>query len=143
MNRKTASIVFVVALFAGLVGSNAYGQTSTKVKANIPFDFHVGTQSLPAGVYTIVPLKGSTVLIRSKEGHQSAVSETNAVQTNQSSADGKLVFNRYGVFYFLSQVWTPGEEVGRKLPKTNAEQEVAGGIAPTETTIQIAGTPKK
>ncbi len=42
-------------------------------------------------------------------------SHENAVQANRISVDGKLVFNRYGEFYFLSQVWTPGEEIGRKL----------------------------
>ena len=143
MSKKISWLLVAVTLFAVLAGTNGYGQSSTRVKGNIPFDFRVGSQSLPAGEYTVVPKSPVLVVIQSKDGHQSALVMTNAIQARRISTDGKLVFNRYGAFYFLAQVWTPGEEVGRVLPKSKAEQEVAGGIQPTETTILIAKRTKK
>ena len=138
MNRKIAWMLLAVSLSVVLAGTNAYGQSSTKLKANIPFDFRVGSQSLPAGEYTVAPKSPTMLMIQCKDGHQSASVLTNAVQANQISADGKLIFNRYGEFYFLSQIWTPGEDVGRKLPKSSVEQQMAGGTSLSETTIMTA-----
>jgi len=41
----------------------------------------------------------------------------------------KLVFNRYGDKYFLSQVWIAGETRRRELPKSSREKEVAKDMA--------------
>ncbi len=109
MSKKISWLLVAVTLFAVLAGPNAYGQSSTRVTANIPFDFRVGSQTLPAGEYSVVPKSPVLVVIRSTDGHQSALVMNNAIQASRISADGKLVFNRYGEFYFLSQVWTPGE----------------------------------
>ena len=52
----------------------------------------------------------------------------------QKRADtGKLIFNRYGNQYFLSELWLPGELIGSQLIKT--EQE--------EVLVREAGTIKK
>ena len=98
---------------------------------------------MPAGEYVVVPLKPSLVTIRSRDGHQSVLAQTNTLEVTQASADGKFIFNRYGDIYFLSQIWTPGEEVGRMLPMSKVEKEVAGGFPASETTILIAGSVKK
>ena len=138
MKRNIVWMLLTVSLFVVLAGTNAYGQSSTRLKASIPFDFRVGSQSLPAGEYTVVPKSPMIVVIQSKDGHRSAAAQSNAVQANQSPADGKLIFQRYGALYFLSQIWTPGEDVGRKLPKSGVEQEVAGGTSPSETIVLTA-----
>ena len=138
MNRKITWMLLAISMCAVLAGSSVYAQSSTVLKMDVPFDFRVGGQSLPAGEYTVVPKSPTIVVIRNKDGHQSAVSMTNAVQANQSPADGKLIFNRYGEYQFLSQIWTPGEEVGRELPKSKIEQEVAGSTALAEKTILLA-----
>jgi hypothetical protein len=127
MKRNIAWMLLTVSLFVVLAGTNAYGQSSTKLKASVPFDFRVGSQSLPAGEYTVAPKSPTIVVIQSKDGHQSAVAQSNAVQANQSPANGKLIFNRNGALYFLSQIWTPGDDVWRKLPKSSVEHEMVGG----------------
>jgi hypothetical protein len=143
MSKKISWMFVAISLFAVLAGPSVYAQSSIAVKTDVPFEFRVGGQSLPAGEYTVVTKSPTMVVIRSKDGQRSAVSMTNVVQANQISVDGKLVFNRYGEFYFLSQVWTPGEEVGRKLIRSSTEQEVAAGTARTEKTILIAAQAKK
>ena len=138
MSKKISWMVVAISLCAVLAGSSVYAQSSTVMKMDVPFNFRVGGQSLPAGEYTLVPKSPSIVVIRNKDGNQSVVAMTNAVEANHSPADGKLIFNRYGEFYFLSQIWTPGEAVGRALPKSKFEQEVAGSTAPAGKTILIA-----
>ena len=139
MSKKISGMLLAASLCFVLAGNSVYAQSSIVVKMEVPFEFRVGSQSLPSGVYTISAANPNTVVIRSKNGHQSAVSLTSGLQVNQSSADGKLIFNRYGALYFLSQIWTPGEAVGRKLVQSGVEKEVAAGNPPSETTILIAG----
>ena len=143
MSKKISRLLVAVSLFAVLAGSSVYAQSSVVVKMDVPFEFRVGGQTLPSGVYTISALNPNLVVIRSKNGHQSAPVMTNALQINQARSDGRLIFNRYGEFYFLSQIWTPGEAVGRKLVQSGAEREIAAVNTPTETTILIAGTATK
>jgi hypothetical protein len=52
---------------------------------------------------------------------------------------GKLVFHRYGNEYFLSEVWTPGDEWGHRLSKTRREREIAatGSIHGSQTMIVL------
>jgi len=97
------------------------------VKANIPFEFVVGNQVLPAGEYLMVP-EGSThqvVRIRSDEGKSLALSLTNTCTAARPSNTTKLVFHIMGGRYFLSQIWTQGYDQGRQLPKSKSEIELA------------------
>ena len=51
----------------------------------------------------------------------------------------KLVFNRYGERYFLSQVWPAGEKQYRQLPKSRQEATLAaqaGGSASQPTRVE-------
>jgi hypothetical protein len=50
---------------------------------------------------------------------------------------GRLVFNKYGETYFLSQVWSPGYSQGRALNKSKTEDEIARVTMPTQTTRVI------
>lgn len=143
MSKKISWLLVAVTLFAVLAGPAVFAQSSTVVKMDVPFEFRVGGQSLPAGEYCIVPKSPTLINVRSKDGHQSAIALTNAVQATRTSNDGKLVFNRYGNLYFLAQVWNPGEDVGRKVIQSKVEQEVAAVSPSTEMTILIAGKIKK
>ena len=69
---------------------------------------------------------------------------SNAVVANEIQTQSKLVFNRYGDHYFLSQVWTAGNSRGRQLLKSGREREMAQ-VAKIETQGQItlvAGLPR-
>jgi hypothetical protein len=138
MNRKIAWTFLTILLFVMLAGANVYAQSSTKMKVNIPFDFRVGSQSLPAGEYTVVPKSPTMVEIRSKDGHESVPALTNTVNVNPSKFDGRLIFNRYGAYHFLSQILTPADKVGRRLIKSKYEQEVASLSTHSDTTVLIA-----
>ena len=97
------------------------------VKANIPFDFVVGNQVLPAGEY-LVTAQGSAneaILIRSTDSKSAAMTLTFGCASANPSKDTKLVFHTVGGRYFLSQVWAQGYSQGRELRKSSAEIEMA------------------
>jgi hypothetical protein len=54
-----------------------------------------------------------------------------------SGVEGKLVFSRYGDRYFLSQVFSAGSGVGRQIPKSKLERELASS-QPRPTTEHVA-----
>jgi hypothetical protein len=50
--------------------------------------------------------------------------------------EGRLVFNKYGEAYFLSQVWSPGYSQGRAINKSKTENEIARGT-PSDQKKQV------
>ena len=124
---------FIVAVLAATA---VFAQNSTLLQATIPFDFIVGNQALPAGQYTVDrgPATG-TVMIRSADGKRAAIVLAQAVSSAVARDTGSLVFHRYGYTYFLSEVWSPGND-GRKLSPTRRERELAARVAtPADATI--------
>ena len=55
---------------------------------------------------------------------------------SEPKTESKLIFNRYGDRYFLSQVWTAGNSSGRQLLKSDREKEMAQ-VAKNETKGQV------
>ena len=117
---------FVTALLGLVLTSTlapVYGQS---MKVDIPFDFVAAQATLPAGEYRVSrndPAQGVVRLISSKGS--SAICLTSGIQSNRPSNTAKLVFNRYGNHYFLSQVWAQGHTTGQVLRPSKAEREIA------------------
>jgi hypothetical protein len=121
---KQLCLNFGVALLAV---TSVYAQES-RILANVPFGFYAGSSLLPSGEYTVDTAAPGVVRLRSADGKSSAMIQTIGVQTFGTPSDGKLVFNRYGGEYYLSQVWKPGDNTGREFQKTQREIEVAAKI---------------
>ena len=114
---------FVVVLFAA---ASVYAQGSHRLIVQVPFGFHVGASILPQGEYTVDTDAGpNMVRLRSADSKSSVIIQAISVQTLTTTSQGKLIFNKYGDEYFLSQVWTAGSNRGSELRKTKREFEVA------------------
>jgi hypothetical protein len=128
---RTLTMVGLVNVLAMVVMVGAaHGQSlGDGMRINIPFDFSVGDNKLPAGEYSIgraLPSSGDTILLISNLDHPAALMPiTNAAQTVEPKHVDTLVFNRYGDQYFLFQVWPGGATAGREIPKSRSEREVA------------------
>jgi len=122
------SLLTVLTIIAAGVSVNAQS-LNYKLTANIPFEFSVAGEKLPAGKYTIGRAQqsnGDTVVqVRSKDGDANAIRITIPVFANNPVKKGSLVFRRYGNEYFLAEIWPVGATTGRELPKTQAERELA------------------
>jgi len=124
---KTRALVIAAVMALTAMASTRVAQAQETVVVNIPFDFAAGKTMLPAGEYS-VKVSGPTyslILISRKDSAASAFINTNAVVTVNVQTESKLVFNRYGDRYFLSQVWSEGNSQGRQLVKTAREKEMA------------------
>lgn len=94
---------------------------------NIPFELVAGKATLPPGEYRVEKLEWNSVvvLIHRAQPSASAMVTTIAAQANQPQSDSKLVFNRYGNRYFLSQYWSAGSSHGRQFVKSAGEKEIS------------------
>jgi hypothetical protein len=63
--------------------------------------------------------------LQSSDAKAVAMVLTIPIGPGNGSSNGKLVFNRYGEQYFLSQIWAPGSGDRSGLRKTKREIEVA------------------
>jgi hypothetical protein len=121
-----------------LATASAYAQTGV-VKANVPFNFIVEKTQVPAGEYLIQNLStsGLAMSIQSSDRKMVKVVLPNACESSQAQPKTKLVFHRYGDQYFLSQIWTAGNNRGSELPKSRRETEVAMDY-PTQNVVVVA-----
>jgi hypothetical protein len=109
------------------MASTRVAQAQEPIVVSIPFDFVVGGKTLPAGDYS-VKSSGSErtlLLIDRQDASASIFLGTNPIIASEPKSVSKLVFNRYGDRYFLSQVWTAGNSCGRLLLMSDREREIA------------------
>jgi len=125
MKSKVMSVLAMLSRM--LAVGTAFAQAQDKVTGTIPFQFNVGSKTLPAGEYVIRRFDAATVLILNRDSNEAAVAIWSNTESHARAGASLLVFNRYGHHYFLAQVWTP--ESARRLSKSKFELEVASEAA--------------
>src|SRR5580658_10661527 len=124
---KTRALVMAGVMALTIFATTRVAQAQQSMAVNVPFDFVAGNKTLPAGEYTVkisTPTH-SLILVSRKDSTASAFINTNAAVSSTPQAESKLIFNRYGDRYFLSQVWQQGYAQGRQLMKSSREKELA------------------
>jgi len=118
-----------------LLAPAVYAQTL----ADVPFDFQVGYDRMPAGEYLVQPTQfGSPAIsITNRQTRETKMVLTDTITAGNLSDTGKLVFNRYGDRYFLSQVWRAGFSTGCLLHKSKAEREIARASAGNAALVAV------
>ena len=123
-----------IALLALLLpaGISPVSAQNTTLKAKISFAFTVCRESLPAGTYTLKHLSNNTqtLVIQNEENRKAVdIACVNDISTSQAVSEGKLIFNRYGDQYFLTEAWWPGDTSGHALVKSEKEQALIKAFA--------------
>ena len=119
-NLMTAILTTLAPLL--LIGvPSTYAQTA--ISATVPFNFTVGKAEMPAGTYTVSRVSSSVIEIRDSTTKKSVVSIVWSEGGSSSDSTAKLVFNRYGDSYFLSQVTRGSGASVMQLPTSKLEQE--------------------
>lgn len=121
-----AMVVLVVVMSLVTAVVSAQGQSVKKLRATIPFEFTVGSANLSAGEYNVRSINddGDVILVSGQSKAQNAVRMSNPMTAATAPKTGKLVFHRYGNRYFLSEIWTPGQNAGRQLRMSKAERAI-------------------
>jgi hypothetical protein len=127
MKRNLITILSLVVMSMMFTATGAYAQSFAK--ADVPFAFNVGAAQLPAGTYEIKTLGqgGNQIMIQNDETRAAAVSI--ARREGSRTAESKLVFDRIGNQYFLTQVWRGLAGGGLIVPTSKHEQELKKELA--------------
>ena len=126
-----------MSMFAVVTAAAVCAQNPQVEKVSVPFNFIVGSKTMPAGPYTVEDVRPLLILKSADGGILNLI--TDSIQSLNAPTAGKLVFHRYGNQYFLSEVWTPGSTSGRQVHTTGRERELAAHRkAPIGTTVVAA-----
>ena len=115
-------ICLTVGLVMGLIIS-AQAQMRTEYRAHVPFDFKVGGQTFQAGDYVLGLMNPTALTIRDMKSGNAKFISIMPRENNERLNVSKLVFNRYGDRYYLSEMITP--TLGAEFRKTKNEVLIA------------------
>jgi hypothetical protein len=128
MKKQTLRRFTVLSFLLMLTAVTVSAQSERIRVVNIPFSFIVGQKTLPAGAYNLEPFReGSNYVwqVQSREDQAAALFTTMPTRTSKTQEETRLVFHKYGSQYFLSQIWTQGENTGRELLMPRLERQLA------------------
>lgn len=139
---------FAVVLLAFALTSSAVAQTRiirAGFRANVPFDFTIGTQTFHAGTYQFQRPLGKPsanaavgmIAVRGVDGASyKAVMTALARPSGQEKGDTKIVFKKHAGQWQLFQVWMGGDAQAQQLP--NVAQGADEVLASNEPQVAIA-----
>ena len=138
--RKTSIAVAALLLSATCLLAGP----TTKIRANVPFDFYVGEEQLPAGNYVFEmraigfgSSSSSAVAVYRQDGTLAVTLSTiPSGWEYRRMADGHLHFSRYTNTYFLNKVEGPSS--GASLITTRVERELRAQNNRGSETIIVA-----
>jgi hypothetical protein len=123
-----------------LVSSAVWAQAqSIHLKANIPFAFRAGEKLMLAGEYDVQTLgNGVAVRILGPDADRSVMFTTVGISRRiGGDKDAKLIFNKYGEDYVLSEMWWPEQQDGRKAFPSKTEGELAKNVTPVRIAVAL------
>lgn len=130
--KRQVLVLIALATLATALTTNAFGQAGKSVAANVKFDFQIGDRTFPAGEYRIASLSRQSdniLQIRS-------AGDTNKKQiilANYSNAGKrqtpKLVFQKYGESYFLTEIFFDSEQWGYSIRPSRRQRESEKNLA--------------
>ena len=131
-NSISHSSLLGLSLLFAVTGAHAQSAS----RANVPFDFKVGTKQMPAGTYTVENRIGTDILmVRNVKTGISALAlgrrESPEKKTN------KLIFRRYGRQYFLTKIVGSKGSQGFVIPSSRQEKELEVAQAPANNANNV------
>ena len=98
---------------------------STRIAAQVPFDFVLGDKAIPAGELTVQSetMRG-VLLVQSADGKVSLLSVSQLDETKKPASSCALVFHRYNNRYFLSEIKVEGSRISYRIPESKKETEL-------------------
>ena len=132
---KYAKLMMALTLTMLPMLAAAQMKSSDKIVTQVPFEFMVGNQTLPAGKCIVQPATPDmkTVRIHDVDAKLSLFSTISTVETKKAAGSYALVFHKYGDRHFLWGVKLEGDRTMYRLPENRAEAELrAQNVTATE-----------
>jgi hypothetical protein len=121
-------------LVVGVIKAQA--QVIGEIKARIPFEFHAGGATLPAGDYTIEVLPNSEfnlMEIRSADNHSSALIQAIGVQSRSLPQNSELLFDHTGGDYYLARIFDENDKSGVAVMNAEYAKKNGGSLPPVDS----------
>src|SRR5437016_12975198 len=117
-SARVFTVVATMAAVALLSIPTVVQAQSGRMKVNVPFEFYIGDQKFPAGLYEMWRSHNdaSVVQVSDRNGHNSVILTIPITRRFENPA-GQLVFTRYGGYPFLSEVRWMGSASGGQFPR--------------------------
>jgi hypothetical protein len=140
-----ASGLVSTALAIGVAATpfNAFAQTSSGVKADIPFAFQVGSKVMPAGTYIFSNENESIMRLRGSDAHAQILTMVLPQTSLNAPKVGTITFTKYGDRYFLHKVSSSASTTAWSCTTGKQEKELARELRnqrPTEVAVNVAPT---
>jgi len=123
--------VISLLILTGLCTTGIAKAQGDAIRANVPFDFVVGSKQLPSGSYEFVTSSARsshTIFVRNADQRivmLSMTGETGKVPGNVT----RLVFYKYGDHYFLREIHCPTMALNVALPQSKEEKQTQRQMA--------------
>jgi hypothetical protein len=100
--------ILVTAGLSALLGSLTISAQDQQERANIPFAYHVGQQTLPPGKYRVQETNSRSVLVlrENSSGHSIFIP---VLPADTGKRDSKLTFHCFAGECSLFQIWMAGD----------------------------------
>jgi hypothetical protein len=118
----------------GAAVNHVSAQTLKTIRVDVPFDFHVGDKTFPAGVYyleSISRLSNNLLQLRSFETKKQRLLVTDDLYSRERHLP-KLVFHRIGEEHYLSNIFMSVGTSGFSI-RAPRRVETAKKLASTKT----------
>src|ERR1700688_1948942 len=111
MKQANWLVVVTLVVLSGMAAAQRIG--STKVVAQVPFEFMVANKIVPAGECVVQAANddGRILMIRNTEAKVALLSTSSQAEGKQDASDYALVFQHYGDRYFLSAIELEGSNI--------------------------------
>ena len=139
MKHTNWFVAVALVVLSGMAAAQLIG--STRVVAQVPFEFMVANNIVPAGecVVQSITMDGKTLMIRNAEARVGLLSPTSQWESKQGASHYALVFKHYGDRYFLSGIRLQGSKITYRLPESKLEAELRAQTATaTEETLRAS-----
>jgi len=119
MRVSALALSFLVSLAA----LPAAAKSVNGMRAQVPFDFHVGDRLVRAGDYTVTSLTADEQVLRIGGTGIATTTTNSGRERGNGEGRARLVFHKYGDQYFLTAVWG-SDSTGRTLSESKRERNL-------------------
>ncbi len=135
--KKSSPLLFCIgSVFTALViPTFAQSIPEVRLTGDVPFEFHVGGKTLPAGKYKIRSTDSEGIRFTSADGRAAGYITSHAAAFHGQPGQPSLVFQRYGNEMVLTQIWTGS--MSREFPLSRSERNLARNAQPSPTYVSF------
>lgn len=144
MRKQSVTSIIMLVCFIVIAATSVKAQNTHRFVIDIPFQFAVRGEKLPAGKYFVErldPTKPHVVMLRSVDNAIVRLLITQRVENDDANRTSSLLFTVHGEQYFLFQVWMMGERHGNQV-QSGVENTRLGRRGPS-TIVRLRITNKK